>query len=108
MKKYLFLATVLGASPALAETCTFTMECYEGEVCAETNYTLEIDFENAEIVTTSETIPVNIGGSPTLNVFAGFTQSAFHTLTRAKGGDARYATHLFQGPIMVNYMGTCE
>ena len=108
MSKYLLLGLCLLASPALSETCTFTTECYEGEACSETDYDVEIDFANAQLITPAETISVNIGGSPTLNVFAGFTQSAFHTLTRARAGDARYAVHLFDGPQMVNYMGTCN
>ncbi|MEM6406992.1 MAG: hypothetical protein AAF700_01100 [Pseudomonadota bacterium] len=108
MNKFLLLSLALATTPALAETCTFTSECYEGEACAETSYEIEIDFDNAQMITPSETIAVNIGGSPTLNVFAGFTQSAFHTLTRAKEGEARYAVHLFEGPQMVNYIGTCK
>ncbi|MCY4179342.1 MAG: hypothetical protein OXC60_16605 [Litoreibacter sp.] len=108
MKQYLFFGMCLIASPALAETCTFTLECYEGEACADTSYEIEIDLDNAQLITPSGNIAVNIGGSPTLNVFAGFTQSAFHTMTRAKEGEARYSVHLFDGPQMVNYMGSCN
>ena len=48
MKQYLFFGMCLIASPALAETCTFTLECYEGEACADTSYEIEIDLDNAQ------------------------------------------------------------
>jgi hypothetical protein len=100
------LITLLTAAPALAETCTFTTECFEGEACSDANYTVTID--GAQLITDAETISVGIGGSNELSVYAGATQNAFHLLTRTKAGDARYATHIFDGPLMVNYIGRCE
>lgn len=99
---------VLGISTAaaMAEQCTFTSECFEGEACAETSFTMTI--EDGKLITDAETIPVTSGGSDTVNVFVGYTASAFHVLTREKGNQARYSTHIFDGPLMVNYLGTCE
>lgn len=91
---------------ALVETCTFTNECFEGETCAETNFTIEIT--DAALITDAETIPVTSGGSETVNVFVGYTSSAFHVLTREVDAEARYSTHIFDGPLMVNYLGTCS
>ena len=96
----------LSAGSALAEQCIFTTECFEGDGCSETTFSMSI--EGKTLVTDAETIPVSIGGSDTLNVFVGYTESAFHVLTRQKGGDARYSTHIFDGPLMVNYLGTCS
>lgn len=97
---------VVSATTIAAETCTFTIECFEGEACAATQFSMAI--EDGQLVTDAETIPVSTGGSATTNVFVGYTSSAFHVLTREKEGAARYSTHIFDGVLMVNYMGTCE
>ena len=105
----LLAASVLAfcALPALAtETCMFTEECFESEGCAETAFSMTID--GTSLITDAETISVTTGGSDTVAVFVGYTSSAFHALTREKGGAARYATHIFDGVMMVNYLGTCE
>lgn len=101
-----FAATICVGAAAQAETCTFTTECFESEGCSETNFSMAI--EGDTLVTDAETIPVTSGGSETKGVFVGYTSSAFHVLTREKGGAARYSTHIFDGMMMVNYMGTCE
>lgn len=107
IKHFTLMATLaLTATGALAETCTFTTECFEAEACQETNF--EITIEGDTLVTIAETIPVTSGGSDTKGVFVGYTSSAFHVLTREKSGPARYSTHIFDGMMMVNYMGTCE
>lgn len=101
------LASGWVATSAFAgENCTFTQECFEAEACTETYFTMAI--EGDTLVTDAETISVNTGGSDTVGVFVGYTSSAFHVLTREKNGPARYATHIFDGVMMVNYLGTCE
>lgn len=91
---------------AQAEVCTFVTECFEGDGCYETQFEMTID--GNELITDAETIPVTTGGSDTVNVFVGYSNSAFHVLTREIGGAARYSTHIFDGVLMVNYLGTCE
>ena len=100
------LAVMLSAQAAYAEVCTFTQEGFEDEACLETQF--EITIEGDTLVTVSETIPVTTGGSDTTSVFVGYSSSAFHVLTREKQGQARYSTHLFEGLLMLNYLGTCE
>lgn len=102
----LLAAGWLATAASAEETCTFTQECFEGEACTETAFTMTIDGD--KLVTDAETISVNTGGSDTVGVFVGYTSSAFHVLTREKNGPARYATHIFDGVMMVNYLGTCE
>lgn len=91
--------------PAFAETCTFTKECFEADACSETAFSMEID--GNQMITDAETIPVSTGGSETTRVSVGYSASAFHVLTRENGGEARYSTHIFAGPLMVNYLGSC-
>ncbi len=98
--------TVCIGTTAQAETCTFTTECFENEACTESTFSMAI--EGNTLVTDAETISVTSGGSDTKGVFVGYTESAFHVLTREKGGAARYSTHIFDGVLMVNYLGTCE
>ncbi|MEM8979213.1 MAG: hypothetical protein AAGD04_07000 [Pseudomonadota bacterium] len=101
----LVLLAALPAAAAAEEICRFTTECFEGEACSETAFDMTIAGD--KLITDAETIPVSTGGSATKNVFVGYTASAFHVLTREKEGAARYSTHLFEGLMMVNYMGTC-
>jgi len=107
MRQFLFGLALSGvATMAAAETCVFEIECFENESCQDTNFSIAI--EGDTLVTDAETIAVNTGGSETKGVFVGYTASAFHVLTREVGGQARYSTHIFDGMLMVNYMGTCE
>ncbi len=99
------MALAVCSAPAIAETCTFTQECFEAEGCSETTFSMEI--EGNQMITDAETIPVSTGGSETIRISVGYSASAFHVLTRETGGAARYSTHLFEGPLMVNYLGTC-
>ncbi|MEL6640035.1 MAG: hypothetical protein AAFP98_01780 [Pseudomonadota bacterium] len=103
---FMSACTVCIGTSVGAETCTFTTECFEDEGCADTQFSMAIDGNT--IVTDAETIVVTTGGSDTKNVFVGYTETAFHVLTREKGGAARYSTHIFDGMLMVNYLGTCE
>lgn len=106
----IFRTVILGSialfpASGLAEICVFTSECFESEACSETEFSVVI--EDGRLTTDAETIPVTSGGSETVNVFVGYTASAFHVLTRETDGGARYSTHIFEGPLMVNYLGTC-
>jgi len=102
--KAVMVLAVLSA-PAVAEVCNFTQECFEAEGCSETAFSMEID--GNQMITDAETIPVSTGGSETTRVSVGYSASAFHVLTREIGGGARYSTHIFDGPLMVNYLGSC-
>jgi len=103
---FIFASLLAMSAPVAAETCNFTSECYEDESCAETTFSMEVHPD--KLVTDAETIPVGTGGSDTVNVFVGYTANGFHVLTREVNGQARYATHYFEGPIMINYIGTCS
>ncbi|MGR3501321.1 hypothetical protein [Pseudaestuariivita sp.] len=105
--KGLCAALVLAsAGTALAEeVCTFTVECYETEGCAESAF--EITISGDTLVTEFGTIEVNSGGGET-GAFVGHGLGAMHMLTRTKGGAARYTTHIFSDVQMVSYAGTCE
>lgn len=104
-------ATVLCTGPALAAICTFSTECFEGDGCTETSFQVEI-VGNAEggalLITDAETVPLSQGGSPETRVYVGITQSAFHLITQSAAGDVRYSNHIYDGPLMVNYLGVCE
>ncbi|WP_107844274.1 hypothetical protein [Litoreibacter ponti] len=109
----IFKAAVVAAclaTPAYAVNCTFTTECFESEACAETSYEIAIeqDGEATKLVSVAETIPVSRGGSDSARVYVGVTDSAFHLLSRNADGNARYTTHMYQGPMVVSYLGTCE
>lgn len=94
---------VLATVPALAEVCSFTTECFEGDGCYETTFSMTIDGDT--LVTDAETISVTDDAGPAL---IATTPSAVHVLTRSGDGAARYSTHIFDGPLMLNYLGTCE
>lgn len=98
------------ATPAVAIECNFKTECFEGEACIDTAYDISIEENDGAttLVTVAETIPVSLGGSDVMRVYVGVTDSAFHLLSRAADGTARYTNHLFQGPMVVSYLGTCE
>lgn len=100
------------AAPSMAETvkCSFTTECYEAEACSETAFDLSIEDADGKtaIVTDARTIPTSIGGSEAVRIYVGVTDDAFHLISRASGGATRYTTHIYEGPMMVNYLGTCK
>ncbi len=101
---------VICAAPAFGGTCIFKQECFEGDGCAETAFSMEID--GNQMITDAETtplsaIPTDADGSDVARVSVGHTASAIHVLTRQVGGDARYSTHIFDGPLMINYLGSC-
>ncbi len=96
----------LSAGAVVAETCTFTTECFEAENCSETDFSMIVD--RGKILTDAETIPVTRGGSDEVAVYVGFSGSAFHLLTHNANGFARYTTHIFSGPMVVSYLGECS
>ncbi|EPX78904.1 hypothetical protein [Litoreibacter arenae] len=107
---YIAIAAALVSAPALATTCTFTTECFEAEACADSAFTVAIEEKDGatRLVSDAETIPVSVGGSDAARVYVGVTDSAFHLMSSSASGVARYSTHLYDGPIMVNYLGSCE
>jgi len=110
------LALALGAATlaqplaAASHQCNFTTECFEDEACSDTAFSVTIQQTDGKttLVSDAETIAVSIGGSDSVKVYVGVTDSAFHLLTRTSEGASRYSTHLFEGPLMINYLGTCE
>lgn len=98
------------ATPAAAIECNFTKECFEAEACTATLFDIEIDeTEGArKIVTPAETVPVSLGGSDLVRIYVGVTNGAFHLLSRTADGAARYTNHLYQGPMVVSFLGTCK
>lgn len=104
------LALLLSASTALAMNCTFTTECFESESCSESAFTVSVEENGGAtlLVSDAETIPVSVGGSDDVRIYVGVTESAFHLMSRGSNGIARYSTHLYDGPIMVNYLGNCK
>jgi len=104
------LALMLTPVSALALECTFTTECFESETCTDSAFNVTIEEKEGAtlLVSDTETIPVSVGGSDTVRVYVGVTGSAFHLMSRSADGVARYSTHLYDGPMMVNYLGRCE
>ncbi len=100
------IGLALSAAPALAETCDFTQECFEAEACSETSFSMEIDGD--QLIMDAETIMVSTSGFETARISVGSSSSAVHVLTRQTGGEARYSTHIFDGPLMVSYLGSCS
>lgn len=95
----------VATAPAFAETCAFTVECFEEDACAETAFVMEV--KDDEFTTDAETIAMTKTGSETTTVYIGETVSAIHVLAQGPQGDARYSVHLFDEPMMVNYVGSC-
>ena len=105
------LAALL-ALPLAAQTtqCTFTTECFESEICTDTSFSMAIEQTEGKtaLVSDAETVTASVGGSDTVRVYVGVTDSAFHLMSRAADGTARYSTHLYEGPMVVSYLGNCE
>ena len=99
-------SAMLCTGAAFAEQCNFTLECFEGDGCSETSFDFSI--EDGQMISDAETVPVTQTGTDDTRVYTGQTSSAFHVVTKASDGSARYSTHLFDGPLMINYIGTCE
>ena len=94
--------------------CSFTTECLESEACADTDYGFEVFWKSERheaitVITPSETTGGRIErrdhGATTV-VAEG--DNAMHFLTVATDGAARYSTHIFDGPMVVSYLGRCD
>ena len=116
MKTFLLaLAVTLVAGTAQARTvCTFTTECFEDEACAETQFTVAIEAgtlgpDDIVLVTEAETVHGAIAGAGSVDRghFIGIGQGAVHMLTVDGASDARYTTHIAEGPMSVSYIGAC-
>ena len=116
MRLVLAMAACVGFAGAAqaANECNFTLECFEGEACQETEFGLQFRAgtggpHEMEIVTDAETIGVNVGGNGQIAHIAGMNDSGFHVLTvQAGSGLARYSVHLNDGPLAISYHGQCE
>ena len=93
--------------------CHFTTECFESESCTDTDFSFAVN-HNDDVGFIIQTDAENIDGLVFDNRFPeetstliGQTETAYHMLTIAPDGAARYTLHM-QGPMVVSYMGTCE
>ncbi len=96
------------ALPAIAQTCTFTTECYETEACQDTSFALTADLDGAKLVTDFGDLTV-VGvkrEAPLTTVFA--TGAGAEYLLSRNGDTARFTAHSNDGPTAITYIGTCE
>ncbi len=103
-------ALLLSASPALSAACAFTSECFDGEGCSETSFSMTLEQSGGEVLMTTdaETIPLSQGGNTATQIYVGITENAFHLLTVTEAGPSRYTTHIYDGPLAVTYLGECS
>lgn len=109
---FLILPTLAWAEDEYA-TCQFGTECFEAESCADTDFgfvvthddtlgfVIQTDAENIDGLVFDNGFP---DGTSTL---IGATDTAYHMLTIAPDGAARYSVQM-QGPMVVSYMGQCK
>ncbi|WP_457645387.1 hypothetical protein [Profundibacter sp.] len=109
---FLMLPTLAWAGDEYA-ACHFTTECFESESCADTDFGFVVNHNDA-LGFVLQTDAENIGGLVFDNRFPdetstliGATDTAYHMLTIAPDGAARYSVQM-QGPMVVSYMGQCE
>ena len=108
LKYVVFLTISLSASASYALTCNFETECVESENCAEGAFTLDIDFTLHEVSTDFGDLDVvAISRSPSLLTMPANGEGANYFLTKTDGG-ARLSVHMEDGPMMINYLGTCQ
>ena len=108
----MMLLTLAWAGDEFA-TCHFTTECFESEPCSDTDFGFVVN-HNDDVGFIIQTDAENIDGLVFDNRFPeetstliGQTETAYHMLTIAPDGTARYSLHM-QGPMVVSYMGQCE
>lgn len=97
----------LTATPALAgTTCTFALECYEAEACAESTFTLDVTetgfsslFGDMEIL--------NQDSDAYSATYYAMGPGARYLLSTAPDGGARFTVHTV-GPQVVSYLGQCR
>ncbi|MGR3490458.1 MAG: hypothetical protein ACU0DW_00255 [Shimia sp.] len=101
------MGALLIGSSAVAEpfTCTFTQECFEGESCAETAFTLTAN--GSSITTDAETlngIATRAEGQRIISAISG-GQAVLLSI----GADAaRYTVHFNADGFAIHYVGMCE
>ncbi|MCK8484161.1 hypothetical protein MUY21_08935 [Aliiroseovarius sp. S2029] len=105
---FVVAATSFVALPALAQTCAFTMECYETEACQDTSFALTAELDDSKLVTDFGDLTV-VGvkrDAPLITVFA--TGEGAEYLLSRNGDTARFTAHSNDGPTAITYLGTCE
>ncbi|WP_424970132.1 hypothetical protein [Dinoroseobacter sp. S76] len=118
MRAFLVLILTLTlATPLSAQTlCRFETECFEGEACAPSSFEMRLSLPETQATVTSRLVAETDAGSfpgyalrggPERRQFFFDAESAGYMLT-LNGAEARLAVHIDEGPLMVNYIGTCE
>ena len=109
---FLMLPSLAWAGDEFA-TCHFTTECFEGEACTDTDFGFVVNHDD-QTGFVIQTDAENIGGLVFDNRFPdetstliGATETAYHMLTIAPDGAARYSVQM-QGPMVISYLGQCE
>lgn len=99
-------------------TCRFSLECFEGEACAETDYSFELNGLAGGLAPDAMAALVkmeSIGGSEDMlgtvsgkvMTLTGGGIEARHMLT-LQGAAARYTLHYSDGPMVISYIGVCD
>lgn len=113
------LGAILVGAPFAAQAdtvCRFDLECFESDGCAETSFEMRIALPETQATVTARLVAETDSGSFPGYVLRGGPErrqiffdadSAGYMLT-LNGNDARLAVHIDDGPLMVNYAGTCE
>ncbi|MEM1373735.1 MAG: hypothetical protein AAGF78_05050 [Pseudomonadota bacterium] len=105
-RRLLAILFSLMAGSVAAATCTFSTLCIEDAACVPTDLTLEV---TEETLTLAEgTFEVNGGGSASLRVAVANSPTALHVIVHGLPGEARYSRHIFAGPRVETYLGTCS
>lgn len=109
------LALMLLGTPAVAQeaVCSFSLECFESETCAETAFEITLnakqaDADDFQITTDAETVTgkgrmTEAGGF----LFQGGNANGAALLTVGAQGAARYSVQYFEGPMVITYHGQC-
>lgn len=114
MRSGIFSAAICAiwvAVPAQAYDCRLTTECFEAEVCADTDFEVSLepapDNRDAMILKTpSETLEAVLSGNLREFFLVAKTARAVHLFSLDVAGAARYTVHM-SGPISVTYLGQC-
>ena len=111
------LCTATTAASQPYGNCTFTQECFEGEACADADFSFDLRIageatqhgEPLSIITDAETIsvyrPITFDDG---HIMAGQSGGQAVFLSVAPDGKARYATHFNADGFALTYTGTCE
>ncbi|MEO0486311.1 MAG: hypothetical protein AAF092_10405 [Pseudomonadota bacterium] len=100
------MVMALCGTAALSADCQFTTKCVEDAACEATNLALVVTKD--DLLLDGKTYKVNGGGTPLLRVAVANSLSALHVVVYKPTGDARYSRHLFRGPKVETYLGSCE